>query len=165
MIYKVGNMVRFAHLPGGGEVVEVIDDYNYQIEDDNGFINHYYHTQLLLDCSKPEYYIKPIKTNKDFIKKVIIDTPTKQTSKSQIDLHLKINENQAKNFSTLEIQLRMFQTAINNALLNKQKEITIIHGIGKGILKRAIIAEISKNRNILSFEEISDGCTKLFLKN
>ena len=58
-----------------------------------------------------------------------------------IDLHLTesiINSPNYRVSDSLQIQLDMFEKAIDNALVKGNSELWVIHGIGEGILKREV---------------------------
>ena len=60
------------------------------------------------------------------------------------------------------IKLREF---ISDNVKMKNKEITIIHGIGKGILRKMVLEELKKNKSIESYrlDFFNPGTTIAFL--
>jgi dsDNA-specific endonuclease/ATPase MutS2 len=58
-----------------------------------------------------------------------------------IDLHLPSYITQSKDFDprqALQMQLDLFESELDKALVNGEFELIIIHGIGSGILKKEI---------------------------
>lgn len=55
---------------------------------------------------------------------------------------------------------------INDQLLLKEDKIIIIHGIGKGIVKRAVYEELSHNKSVRNYklDNFNSGCTIVDLK-
>ena len=55
---------------------------------------------------------------------------------------------------------------INDSIKLNHEKILIIHGIGKGLVKEAVHEELSKNKNVLSYQldYFNIGCTIVFLK-
>lgn len=81
----------------------------------------------------------------------IIERPSKE-----IDLHI---EKLTKDFSTmqndemLKLQLTTFELMLENAIATGMEEITFIHGIGNGILRKNIHKLLSENKNIKYFKD------------
>lgn len=76
-----------------------------------------------------------------------------------IDLHLKnVDPKMA-----LTIQLSMVEKAIDNAILHCEHDITIIHGVGEGVLKKEVISILKKHPHIGAIKE-EYGKTKATLK-
>lgn len=58
-----------------------------------------------------------------------------------VDLHLPSRITESPNFDpkhALQIQLDMFESELDTALVNGETELVVIHGIGSGVLKKEI---------------------------
>lgn len=80
-----------------------------------------------------------------------IDKPT-----SIVDLHIEKISKDASSLSSsqiLQMQLQVFEKALDLAIATGMNEITFIHGVGNGILREAIHKQLSKEKNILYFED------------
>lgn len=55
---------------------------------------------------------------------------------------------------------------INDQIKMKEKNFIIIHGIGKGIVKKAVYEELKTNRNVKEYklDNFNIGCTIVTLK-
>ena len=164
MNFKIGDKVRFANAAGGGMILRALESNKFEIEDDLGFVNIYSKAQLLPDKSKPEYFLKPIKTNKDYISKIKSDQKVKVSPTLTTDLHFGENTQLLSHTEIIEAQLTKFQTAINTALANKQKEVVVIHGIGNGTLRNEVHKKLKLNRHVVSYVLVSEGTTKVRLR-
>ncbi len=72
------------------------------------------------------------------------------TSK-EVDLHIEAltdNYSELTNSEILEMQMITFRNSLNSAIVKKLKSITFIHGIGDGVLKRAIQAELKDYKGL-----------------
>jgi len=68
-----------------------------------------------------------------------------------IDLHLSNTITQSNNFDprfALQMQLDMFETELDKALVNGDTEVIVIHGIGSGVLKTEIHKLAKKHPHI-----------------
>lgn len=103
-------------------------------------------------------------------------TQTKVTiSKSvgdEVDLHIEAIYENHKDLVPEEIlpmQLEHMERALDNAIANNAYFITFIHGIGDGILKKAIFERLKHHKAVRSFENRFDprygfGATEVLLK-
>jgi DNA-nicking Smr family endonuclease len=84
-------------------------------------------------------------------------TPAKTTRPSQsIDLHIEKLVKDAKGMSNSEIlrtQLDTFDTNLDQAIASGMDEITFIHGIGNGVLRKEIHKRLSQLHNIKYFQD------------
>lgn len=82
--------------------------------------------------------------------------PFRNRPEKIIDLHIeKLTKNYAEmsNRQMLEMQLQVFDQKLDNAIASGMDEITFIHGLGNGTLKNEIHKKLSKEKNILYFED------------
>jgi hypothetical protein len=86
----------------------------------------------------------------------------------EVDLHIsEILEDQmgVSNMQLLQIQLNTFKKELEKAIQLNYASITFIHGIGKGVLKQAILIELEGYSGIkfypASFQKYGSGATKV----
>ena len=88
-------------------------------------------------------------------------TPTPQTTRIQapsasIDLHIEAlhpKPDSLSNSEMLRIQLEVFEKNLNQAIAAGMDQITFIHGIGNGVLRKEIHKRLSQLRNISYFQD------------
>jgi hypothetical protein len=88
-------------------------------------------------------------------------TPTPQTTRIQapsasIDLHIEAlhpKPDSLSNSEMLRIQLEVFEKNLNLAIAAGMDQITFIHGIGNGVLRKEIHKRLSQLRNISYFQD------------
>ncbi|MBO4588795.1 MAG: Smr/MutS family protein [Bacteroidales bacterium] len=70
---------------------------------------------------------------------------------AEVDLHIDMlceNPGELAPHEAFQTQMRYFRTCLNHAFDNHLKKVTFIHGVGRGILKDEIMAELKKYDNI-----------------
>lgn len=70
---------------------------------------------------------------------------------AEVDLHIDMlceNPGELAPHEAFQTQMRYFRTCLNHAFENHLKKVTFIHGVGRGILKDEIMAELRKYDNI-----------------
>lgn len=78
-----------------------------------------------------------------------------------IDLHAnKLNIEDRADFEILEFQLQTFERALDNAIIFGLSEITFIHGVGNGVLRKEIHKRLSARAD--SFEFYKDTHKEIF---
>jgi hypothetical protein len=88
-------------------------------------------------------------------------TPTPQVTRVQapsasIDLHIEAlhpKPDSLSNSEMLRIQLEVFEKNLNQAIAAGMDQITFIHGIGNGVLRKEIHKRLSQLRNISYFQD------------
>lgn len=76
----------------------------------------------------------------------------------EVDLHiheLVENEHGLTPGDKLEIQIKHFESELNNAILNHEKRIVFIHGVGNGVLKLKIKSILENQYPKLKFQDAS----------
>ena len=76
----------------------------------------------------------------------------------EVDLHiheLVENEHGLTPGDKLEIQIKHFESELNNAILNHEKRIVFIHGVGNGVLKLKIKSILENKYPKLKFQDAS----------
>ncbi|MBL7927785.1 MAG: Smr/MutS family protein [Bacteroidia bacterium] len=92
------------------------------------------------------------------------------SSMLEVDLHIEaiLPDKQVAAAETLQIQLQHFRQALDNAIVQRRKSLTFIHGIGNGILKQKIIAELNDYKGIVhkpaSIQKYGLGAIEVILK-
>ena len=74
---------------------------------------------------------------------------------AEVDLHIDmLCEEPAKlaPHEAFEMQMRYFRTCMNHAVMNHYKKVTFIHGVGRGVLRDEILAELKKYDSIHFFD-------------
>lgn len=73
------------------------------------------------------------------------------SSTIEVDLHIEsltTDYSKLSNAEILELQVNTFRTTLNNAIVKKLKSVIFIHGIGDGILKKAIQTELKDYKGL-----------------
>ncbi|MBC7914103.1 MAG: DUF2027 domain-containing protein, partial [Pyrinomonadaceae bacterium] len=118
--------------------------------------------ELIIDAQKlKESFFKPAQEKKE------IEKPGKE-----IDLHIeKLRDDHQflSNTEMLNIQLEVFQKALDAAIVHKLPSIIFIHGVGNGTLKYEMQKIIGKHQQVKTFmdaykEKFGYGATEVFLK-
>lgn len=93
-------------------------------------------------------------------------------ARTVVDLHIKKLVDDPSNLTSgeiIDLQLREFEKWYDNALLHKQNTLTIIHGLGKGILKNEIHDILSNKKEVSGYQNLHHpmygmGSTEIFFK-
>jgi DNA-nicking Smr family endonuclease len=84
------------------------------------------------------------------------DQPSSKRPPASIDLHIEqlVKEsNTLSNSEMLRIQLEQFEKNLDQAIASGMNEITFIHGIGNGVLRKEIHKRLSQIQNIKYFQD------------
>lgn len=162
---KKGDKVVFSLGREKGVIINVRPNKMVEVEMEIGMNVLVHHSEIAIDFSVDELHQKPIKTNKFYIEK----TKTKSIKKptKDVDLHFspaKIIELNTKH--VLSAQLDLLSKALNQAIADGTKEFIIIHGVGEGVLKKAVHDFLKTHRLVKSFSaadfsKYGDGATKV----
>ena len=146
---KVGDLVNFFGDNSQGKVVAILPENNYEIEIEAGFtipvnrleIEKIWEQDIELDY-KQLMYQKMIdqNNNSNRVSKSHQDL-SKLFHDHEIDLHIENlveSWNGLSNFDILSIQLSSFRKRFNQALVNNEPFLIVIHGVGKGVLRNEI---------------------------
>ncbi|MFN0048299.1 MAG: Smr/MutS family protein [Cytophagales bacterium] len=164
---KVADKVVFSLGREKGVIVAIKHNGLIEVEMEIGMKVLVNRDEIAVDYSTPELHQKPIKTNRFYIDKT---TPTtiKKPSKS-VDLHIYSTQVLSlKQGKLLSTQLNLLSVAFNNATLSGIKELIIIHGVGDGILKKAVHEFLIANKLVKAISEADNkkygkGATKVIL--
>lgn len=146
---KVGDLVNFMGDNSKGKVVTALPENNYEIEIEEGLIIPVNRLEIEKIWAQ-EIEVDEKRLNRK--KKIDENNSSNQVSKShqalsnffhdhEIDLH---KENLIEswkglsNFDILSIQLSSFRKRFNQALVNNEPLLVVIHGVGKGVLRKEI---------------------------
>lgn len=108
-----------------------------------------------MERSTQELDIKNLNEELSQIKPTPAPIKVKKPSRS-IDLHIEALHNQPDQLSNSEkmrIQLEVFEKNLNQAIAAGMDEITFIHGIGNGVLRKEIHKRLSQIGNIKYFQD------------
>ena len=148
-ILKVGDFVNFMSDNSKGKVVAILSDNNYEIEIEAGFTIPANRLEI------EKIWMNDIEVDdKQLQRQKMIDEniSSNQVSKShqapskffhahEIDLHIENLIDSCKglsNFDIVSIQLSSFRKRFNQALINNEPFLVVIHGVGKGVLREEI---------------------------
>lgn len=84
------------------------------------------------------------------------EAPKPQKPARSIDLHIEAlhpNSDKLSNSEKMRIQLEAFEKNLNQAILSGMDEITFIHGLGNGVLRKEIHKRLSQLANIKYFQD------------
>ena len=147
--FKVGDLVNFMGDNSQGKVVAILPENNYEIEIEAGF------TIPVNRLEIEKIWVQDIEVDDKLLKrqkKIDEKKRSNQVSKShqapskffhdhEIDLHIE-NLIQSceglSNFDIVSIQLSSFRKRFNQALVNNEPFLVVIHGVGKGVLRNEI---------------------------
>jgi hypothetical protein len=156
------------------EVSDMYDSSNWQENDyfDEKAIVHVLHDWKIKKDPIPE--IDPEQIKKAMYTKGDVKPekkPAKNEDLVEVDLH--INEltdtpGTLSNAEILDLQLSAFRTALDSAILHKNRRIVFIHGVGNGKLKHELRRILDREYNRLryqdaSFKEYGYGATMVLL--
>ena len=146
---KVGDLVNFMGDNSKGKVVAILPENNYEIEIEAGF------TIPVNRLEIEKIWVQDIEVDDKQLKrqkKIDESKSSNRVSKShqapskffhdhEIDLHIE-NLNHSSmdltNFDIVSIQLSSFRKRFNQALMNNEPFLVVIHGVGKGVLRQEI---------------------------
>jgi hypothetical protein len=125
----------------------------------------------MIQLDEPDVVIDAQKLRESFFKPVEEKHEMMRPQK-EIDLHIEKIQSDYQNLSNtaiLNTQLKVFQSALDAAIVHQYPEIVFIHGIGNGVLKNEIHKALSRNNRIKTFmdahkEKFGYGATRVILK-
>ena len=110
----------------------------------------------LFELSSEEKDLDVIALNQELNSTNDEPTMSRKRPASKIDLHIEELVNSPESISNsrkLQIQLEVFEQNLNQAISSGMDEITFIHGIGNGILRKEIQKRLSEIKNIKYFKD------------
>lgn len=97
---------------------------------------------------------------------------TTAPGEAEVDLHIHMlhpDPDKLTAHEVFEIQMRYFRTCLNHAFRNHYKRLIIVHGVGRGVLKDEILAELRKYPTLHSFDapqaKYGAGATEVYFPN
>ena len=161
----VGERVAYLNSTGEGKVLEIKGD-EVLVEDDNGFSNWYYFSELV---RRSDFIIGDVRIKdsppkpKDSVTQIL-------SNKKVVDLHFDQLVDYPKNFSAfekLEIQLREAKKALESCKKSGIKKLILIHGVGEGRLKEEVHSMLERMDRLrfydASLAEYGRGATEVEL--
>lgn len=105
-------------------------------------------------------------------KKTVMQSPKKESSIQEVDLHIEKLIDDHRNMTNgeiLEVQLKHVESTLHEAILTKKQKIVFIHGVGNGKLKQEILGKLKRSYpdfqyQDASFKEYGFGATMVYLK-
>ena len=140
---NTGDFVEILDTQDGGKITKVLSKNKVEVLLDNGFI-------MKVETAKLKLGVEPVRKESPRKKHAIAMPSIKE------DLHIEQLITDFKGLNNAEkirIQLDAFENKLSAALAAGMLEITFIHGIGTGVLRKAIHASLKKNKGIKSFAE------------
>lgn len=138
---ETGDFVILKDSDQTGTVNKVLSPKKIEVALDNGFI-------LQLATSKVELTEKPEETIEEKKSYALKIPPHK------VDLHIEhlVNDHtHLSNSEKVQLQLETFEIALSRAIAAGMIEITFVHGIGQGVLRKEIHTILRKTKQIKSF--------------
>lgn len=164
---KVGDRVRFVNDIGGGIIKKCSrDDIYVTISDDNGFDIPVLKEECIVVNPNNKYGRCPADRKQKFIaagEKPSSCKKTGDTRKStiiEIDLHIEKlfpNGQLFDKSKSLEYQMDKARYVLQSNKNKKGMHIVFIHGVGAGVLRKALIKEIEELYPSLSWQDASFG--------
>ena len=195
MKFNIGDEVSFLNEPGGGKVVAFKGKAMAVVLDNDGLEIPYPIEQLVAKSRQNEKQIEEPKKMElpkidphifaEELKKIPIAKIIKEKEKPQarilsksrtpiedeVDLHIEClldSHRGMSNAEIIDVQLRHFTKALDNAIRNNYYKIVFIHGVGKGRLKEEIHHLLRGYRGITfraaAFEKYGWGATEVLIR-
>ncbi|MGE0636465.1 MAG: Smr/MutS family protein [Bacteroidia bacterium] len=195
MKFNTGDQVSFLNEPGGGTISAFKGRSIAIIRMDDGLEIPYSVDQLV---SKSRQHEKPREEPKKIelpkiepdvflneVKKIPVEKIIREKEKplpkkiskartpieDEVDLHIENllpSHRGMSNGEIIDVQLRHFTKALDNAIRNNYYKIVFIHGVGKGRLREEIIAILNTYSGITyraaSYERYGWGATEVLIK-
>jgi len=155
-MFQVGDQVSFLNEEGGGVVTAVNGDI-VTIETEDGFDYEYPSKELLKSGDETHYDVSQEDVNEQLISErdekrhAALDKKFNHLEKlprsdvMEVDLHIEnlIQSHRGMtNFEIVEVQMANFRRCMNIAVNRNMKKIVFIHGVGTGVLRDEIRAEL-----------------------
>jgi dsDNA-specific endonuclease/ATPase MutS2 len=151
-VIKVGDKVSFINTTGYG-IVKSVSLHRVLVEDNHGFELDLKLSDVVLynspDAYKlPEKILPKEKTPKQRKRNAKVLSYGKFIDKGvlEIDLHIEeLTESHTglANAEIIQLQLKTFRRAVNEAIEMRLKKLIVIHGVGLGVLKEEIRKELA----------------------
>ena len=190
MSFSVGDKVRFLNETGEGIIVKIVSTSTMLIDNQDGFEQLYELNELVatktvdsykLDNRQAENAITAkINSHENDKKELDIIKKSKHLDQYgkdefiEIDLHIQALYDAYEELTPpqiISIQMKTFIRELNVAIQKKTKKLIVIHGKGKGVLKREIAIELYQNYPELIYQDASfnefgyGGATEIILTN
>jgi len=149
MKFKPGDKVNILNQDYGGEIIKFISPNMYEIYADHGFSEIHEEDNLVISGNLEDYRFQTFVPENHKKDQEIARRKQSGEIENQIliDLHTWEFIETTSGLSNHEIllkQVSQFRNAMNLAMSNNTKEIIIIHGVGKGVLRREIRIQLDE---------------------
>ena len=190
MSFSVGDKVRFLNETGEGVIVKVVSISTMLIENQDGFEQLYELNELVATKNVDSYQLDnrqaenaitaKINSNENDKNELLFRRKFKDLDQYgsenfiEIDLHIQTLYDAYEELTPpqiISIQMKTFIRELNVAIQKKTKKLIVIHGKGKGVLKREIAIELYQNYPELIYQDASfnefgyGGATEIILTN
>jgi len=168
---KKGDKVKFIHQKLEGVIDKVHSNGLFDIMLSDGFTISAAQSEIIAVDRDNDFllqHIHPKKIRQSQSNERVAHQKPKKNTVHTVDLHIEKlakDHKTLKNHQIIDIQLSYFKTQLNTAIRQKQKELTCIHGIGKGVLRKQVHELLKGNPSVKEYYAINDGgATKIVLK-
>jgi len=166
---KIGDQVNFTSDTLSGTVIGInsADEYEVEIEDGFSIPANRLEIELVIikDIELDEKGLRSkIKSDKSISKRpksTPHSAPAEYREHHEFDLHIEDltdNWRGMSNFEILTIQMSYFRNRLQEAFSNNEKFLVVIHGVGKGVLRKEIHNYLSQYPNL----QFCDADAKLY---
>ena len=146
---KVGDLVNFMGDNLKGKIVAILPENNFEIEIEAGFtipanrleIEKIWVQDIEVDDQQLRRQKKIDENKSSHRVSKSHQAPSKFFHEHEIDLHIENlidSSMELSNFDIVSIQLSSFRKRFNQALINNEPFLVVIHGVGKGVLQQEI---------------------------
>lgn len=176
---RVGDKVIFKNDTGGGQVLALRPDGFALILREDGFEELFPLSELVkpqvsydeMSAHLLHKNLKPIIAEKEGVKaKKKSVTRSRFTEAHEVDLHIEAITDKYRHLSNgeiLTIQLDLARRRLEDALMNKKRNLVFIHGVGEGVLRQELQRLISDYPGLkhqdASYRKYGFGATEVFL--
>ena len=141
---KIDDFVEILDTEDGGKITKVLSKNKFEVLLDNGFT-------IRTSIDKIKLGTEPIKEVSNIRKKHAIALPP-----YKVDLHIECLMGDYSNLNNAEkilVQIEAFESDLSAAIAGGMFEITFIHGIGTGVLRKEIHQRLKHNKHIKSYAD------------
>jgi dsDNA-specific endonuclease/ATPase MutS2 len=177
-MFKVGDRVSFVHASLRGKIT-ALHSGRAVVEDEHGFEHNVALRELVPYAGLEAYKLSEKLTDKEIAgrvkkKKSKVLSYGKLVDKQvmEIDLHIEeLTESHAglSNAEIIQLQLKIFRKAINEAIEMRLRKLIVIHGVGLGVLREEIRKELADypgyDYHDADYRRYGQGATEIIIRN
>ncbi|MFT7613892.1 MAG: hypothetical protein ACI9J3_002872 [Parvicellaceae bacterium] len=181
-MFQIGDQVNFLNEEGGG-AIQAINGDMITVETEDGF-DYEYPAKELLKQGTDAYEVSQDdvddqaraehneKATDAFYKKFNHIDRMPKSDEMEVDLHIENliqSHGSMTNFEIVEVQMANFRRSMNSAVNRNLRRVVFIHGVGAGVLREEIRAELRAYFHQYeyldgSYEKYGAGATEVILK-